>query len=144
MDVNKLFQGAWDLTAETTSIFGHPDSRSLIVIRRHPGHPNEHLEVTPKPLITTISPRMASAYQAIRSIQLESTDFRVIGISASYTREQLVGRGIHYLIDGELVDGEPVGGKEADLVAGTQIERESHMSWSLVLRYKPTPSLNKF
>lgn len=130
INLSSYFQPLWNTTAAIPEQFNLPNCRSLILVKR--GSPIVFEEVTPRPIINSVNPRLIRAYEGINSIQFEMDDFQA-KISRSYNREQIIGRGISYLIDAQLVDGKPVGGFEADIVPGTSLT-ERNLFWELLLR----------
>lgn len=127
-----------DLAAELAE--GVPTIRSLIVRKRvkEPGYTllkTTFLEISPKPHIVTVSPRLAGAYQN-SSLVLEIDDFQVNGISTRYGYNDLVGTGISYFVDGVLNDEKTVlvSGIECDFI---DITHSKGLCWDMILRRKP-------
>lgn len=136
-DAARYFQKSRDLGAQLATHYAAPNARSLIIVTRpERGHPT-YLEIYPRPIIQQVSPRLLAAFRDIPDVEIEINDLQIDGISKRYTAEQLVGRGISYLIDAELDDdGQPVGGEAYDLVPGLQLEREQTTFWRLVVRLR--------
>jgi len=126
------FQSVRDVVAAVPQQFNLPNCRSLIIVQRVIGGQTSYLEVLPRPVIQNVSPSLVQAYQGIEGIQIELEDLQT-QISRAYSREQILGRGISYLVDAELVNGLPVGGFEADKVPGV-IFKENMLHWELILR----------
>lgn len=119
-----------DYIAPLAGELGIPTTRSLI-IRRRESRNTTYLKVEPLPIITTAHPRI-EGFDGIGSVQVITGDFEVKGVSRKYTRSQLVGSRIDYVIDGILQDGVVNGGMICDLVTIT----ENTLTWDLVLRQK--------
>lgn len=135
IDITQYFQKTRDLVAVGAQDFSLPNCRSLIVVKRQQGGQTLYWEINPRPMIETVNPRLVELYEDIEGIELELDDLST-KISAAYTEAQIVGRGISYVVDGELVDGKPVGGFEADKVTGTNITRRD-LHWEIILRRRP-------
>ncbi len=141
MKLAQRFQSAFNRTARRTAIFGLPTTRSLIVVTRATGQLPNYLQIDPTPSISTVSPKIV---RQLEGLQLELSDLMVDGISKSFSREQLIGPGKHYLIDGELyqenVNGTYVtrahGGQEAERVKGSEIMFDQLVHWRLILRQR--------
>jgi len=133
MDLFTELTTAREYVAPTASDFGVPTIRSLIVCKRVAGGATEYFQVEPHPYIDSVNPRLLEIYQGVNSVRIELDDQRVEGVSKRYHRDQLVGRGISYLIDAVMKCGKPSGGFEADLVSGTTIE-DNGSTWAFVVR----------
>lgn len=133
-----------DRIAPVAAALHHPEARSLIVRRRYipdgSTYPvSEFLEVKPFPIIRTMTPSTASAFQGISDVQIEKDDFEVKGISHVFTERDQLGRdgtGYSYFVDGVLNEGKTaiVSGIECDFV---NIILSSAITWDMVLRRRP-------
>lgn len=92
------------------------------------------IEITPKPIIEKMTPRLGSAFQSV-GLVIESDDYQAEGVSRIYTHDELVDTSISYFVDGVLNEAKTVlvGGVECDFVGLL----ESTLTWSLALRRKP-------
>ena len=88
----------------------------------------DYLEINPKPIIDRVPPATAAAFNT--NLQVKIDDLQVSGISRRYPRELIVGTGVSYFIDSELLIDRIVGGFEAEFVS---IE-EMALTWNLILR----------
>lgn len=132
INLQTYFQRRWDLAANIPSDYGVANCRSLIIVQRQANQPTEYFEVTPKPIIKQVSQQLIKAFKGISGIELELDDLQMF-VSKTYTRSEIAGRGISYVIDGELRGSGTFGGFEADRVAGTVL-RENDLSWELIVR----------
>lgn len=119
-----------DRIAPLAGAFGIPTARSLIIQRREKGK-SEYLEIDPKPIIDRVPPSLAQAFNTNQQIKID--DLQVSGITRRYPRECIVGTGISYFIDAQLLLDRIVGGFEAEFVS---IE-ELPLTWNLILRRRP-------
>lgn len=119
-----------DRIAPLASAFGIPTARSLIIQRREKSR-SEYLEIEPKPIIDRVPPSLAQAFNTNQQIKID--DLQVSGITRRYPREWIVGTGVSYFIDAQLLLDRIVGGFEAEFVS---IE-ELPLTWSLILRRRP-------
>lgn len=122
-----------------SSFAGHlsiPTARSL-VIRNKVKVDNliitEFLTINPVPIIDRVSPRIASAFNNSNSVTIKLDDLQVKGISRSYPREEILGTGISYFIDSEVINDNISGGFECDLISVEELP----LTWNLILRRKP-------
>lgn len=132
MDVTSLFLPVRDAAAALPQFFNLANCDSLIVVRRNPGGGTTYLNIQPRPIIQSVSPRLLQTYEGVESIQIEVDDIQT-QVSRRYSFEQLSGRGISYLIGAELVRGKPEGGYEADQVPGLSLQKRT-THWELLLR----------
>ena len=129
------FQPLRDSVASLAGHFNLPNCRSLIIVQRQQGGATIYTEVELRPIIQAVSPNTVQTYQGVEGIEIELDDLET-QISKAYSRSQIVGRGISYLIDAELVNGIPVGGFEADKVPNVNVI-EKGLHWELILRRRP-------
>ncbi len=136
-------QGIRDAMTQVAAGQGHPLCRSLVIRRRYLPEGEtmpvtEFLEVDPRPIITTVSPRTAAAFQSVSGVQIEVDDFQAKGISRRYSFQQIGrdGSGYSYFVDGVLNQDKTaiLLGTECDFVAATT---GSALTWDLVLRRRP-------
>lgn len=132
ISVASYFQHVWDAAARTSEHYGVPNCRSLIIVQRQANRSSDYIVIDPRPIVRQVSQNTVKAYRNIQGIDLELDDLEML-ISKSYRKEQIVGRGISYVVDAEMLGSEPNGGFEADKVAGT-ILRENDLTWELVIR----------
>lgn len=86
-----------DLAAGFAGSVGLSQVQDLVIRTRRGSDPALDLRIDPQPVIQTVTTKvMASAFSA--GIQLEATDLQVTGVSGSYSRDQLVGPNLSYLI----------------------------------------------
>ena len=135
MNIFDQLQFIRDSVAPWSTAFEVHTSRSLIVCRRYPNASNEYLEITPRPIIENVSANLVERYQGVNGIQIELSNLQISGISKKYDRAQLVNRMIYYIIDGQLVNGLPVGGIEYDIIPGFDLIKEP-TTWSIVVRQR--------
>jgi hypothetical protein len=129
------------LVAPLAQAFRHPDARSLVIRRRYvPAGETmpitDYLAIIPWPLITTVEPKLGSAFQGQQDIVIEITDFQVKGIDRSvYTSDLLVGSGLSYFIDAEISpSGDSLrGGTECEYIA---LRSATALTYDLILRAK--------
>lgn len=119
-----------DYTAPLAENLGLPTVRSLI-IRRRENKNISYTSIQPLPVITIAYPQ-AQGLSGINSLEITTGDFEVKGVSRTYTRSQLVGSRIDYIIDGVLSNEQGTGGIICDLIAIT----ENILTWDLSLRQK--------
>lgn len=132
MNITDYFQLSRDLVSGIPQEYSVPNCTSLIVVQRRASSGTTYLEIDPQPMIDRVNPRMIEAYEGVSSIQFELDDLQTV-ISGKYEASQVFGRGISYIIGGELIGGVPSGGYEADYVKGTNIRRRS-LDWEIILR----------
>lgn len=133
-----------DRHAKLATAFGHPEARSLVI--RQQTLPagslfpvSTYQLIDPNPVITTVSPRTASAFSGISDVTIEVDDFQVKGVSHAYKALLQLGRdgtGFSYFVDAQLTptgDG-LVRGIECDFVSFT---RESTLTFDFILRRRP-------
>lgn len=128
--------GLRDLVAPLAGAFGIPTARSLIIQRRWLPTDEEkmrvdYLEVQPNPIIDRVPPSIAAAFNT--NLQVKIDDLQVSGISRHYPREWVVGTGISYFIDAQLLMDRIVGGFEAEFVSVDELP----LTWNLILRRRP-------
>ncbi len=104
-------------------------NRSLFVVDRLN---STYFRITPNPSIRSSSSQLIAFMQS-RNIRVERDTKQVQGISKSYTREDLTGRGKYYVIEGEEVNGAIVGGKKYDRYPDLDLE-ETPAGWNIVLK----------
>jgi hypothetical protein len=104
-------------------------NRSLFVVDRLN---STYFRITPNPSIRSASSQLIAFMQS-RNIRVERDTKQVQGISKSYTREDLTGRGKYYVIEGEEVNGAIVGGKKYDRYPDLDLE-ETPAGWNIVLK----------
>lgn len=112
-----------------------PTARNLIIrSKTKTGNSiaTSYLKIDPTPIIDRVSPRIASAFNNSSSITIKLDDLQVKGISRSYSREQILGTGISYFVDSDLVESSINGGFECDLVSVDELP----LTWNLILRRK--------
>lgn len=119
-----------DYAAPLAAKLAVPTTRSLI-IRRREGKDTSYIEIQPQPNITTAYPKIEAIY-GVGNLQVITGDFEVKGVSRKYTRSQLIGTRIDYIIDGLLQNNTVVGGMTCDLVTIS----ENTLTWDLVLRQR--------
>lgn len=132
-----FFQDLTQVQDEVAAIaeqFGVPQVTSLIVCRRSRDTGTTYLEIQPKPFITRVSPRLVALYGASKVAQLEIEDLQVKGVSRSYSLDQIWGGGVSYIVGGELMGGEAIGGYQADAVPGMGAPVDKGSTWTLLLR----------
>ncbi|KYC42069.1 hypothetical protein WA1_18885 [Scytonema hofmannii PCC 7110] len=125
-----------DRVARRASELEIPTARSLIIQRRWlPADSNEmaiaYLEIDPKPIIDRVSPTLAAAFNTSQQIKID--DLLVSGISRRYPKEHIIGTGISYFVDSQLLFDRIAGGFEAEFV----IINELPLTWNLILRRRP-------
>ncbi len=123
-----------DRIAPLASEFGISTSRSLVISRRVLGGEKfqiQYLEIEPKPIIERVPPSLASSFNSNQQIKID--DLRVFGVSRKYQREWIIGTGISYFVDAQLLGDKVSGGFEAEFVS---IE-ELPLTWNLILRRRP-------
>lgn len=125
-----------DRIAPLSGVFGIPTARSLIIRRRWlpPGEESmrvDYLEVNPQPIIDRVAPSLAAAFNT--SLQVKIDDLQVSGISRRYPREWIIGTGVSYFIDAQLLMDRIVGGFEAEFVSVDELP----LTWNLILRRRP-------
>lgn len=135
VNFSSYFISRRDYLAALPEHFNLPNCRSLIVVRRQRGGATTYTEIQPKPIIQTVSPNTIQAYQGVEGIEIELEDLET-QVSKAYSRDQILGQGVSYLIDAELVNGIPVGGFEADKVPNVNVI-EKGLHWELILRRRP-------
>ena len=96
--------------------FGLRD-RSLVIVSRALG---TAIQVVPNPDINLVSPRMVAFYRA-QNITIELDTVQVSGISKLYTREQLTGSGVYYVVDGPATNNIVTGGAIYDRLPGVDL-----------------------
>lgn len=119
-----------DALVPIADAFDQPNNRTLILVNRKAG---TYTQIVPNPYVSTIGPQQISHFANTQGIQVEQDSIQVSGISFNYTREQLTGAGIHYVVDGELVNGQVVGGQEFDRIPGIDFDRKPS-GWNVVLK----------
>ncbi|ALF52241.1 hypothetical protein ACX27_04245 [Nostoc piscinale CENA21] len=120
-----------DCIAPLVDAFGIPTARSLIIQRRFQEDGRlkiEYFAVEPKPIIDRVPPAIASAFNT--DLQIKIDDLQVSGISRKYPREWIVGTGISYFADAQLLLDRIVGGFEAEFVSIDELP----LTWNLILR----------
>lgn len=135
LNLSSYFQSVRDRVADIPRQFQLSNCLSLIIVQRRSGGQTTYLEIEPRPIIQTVSPNLAQAYEGVEGIQIELDDLQT-QISRKYDRDQIVGKGISYLINAQLINGKPVGGIAADKVPNTVIQ-EKDLHWELILRRRP-------
>lgn len=130
-DFNAQMVNLRDQLASLRPEFGVPTARSLIVVYRRANQPSEYLEISPRPIIEQVNPKLVAAMGQNLRIQLELDDLQVRDISLKYSREEILGS--YYIIDGELQGSSVVGGFEAERIPGMPLTQKT-LTWDLVLR----------
>lgn len=125
-----------DTIAPLAYQFGIPTARSLIIVRRWLNEGAEdmsvgYLEISPKPIIERVPPSLASAFNSNQQIKID--DLRVSGISRHIPKQWVVGTGISYFIDAQLLLDKVTGGFEAEFVSIDELP----LTWNLILRREP-------
>lgn len=125
-----------DEAASLAGEFGVPTIKGVI-LRKRSGSSYTYEEVYPAPHVETMNPSMIASFGDKISIKLELDDLKIT-ISRRYSRDDLIGTGVDYIIDGTLLGSDRVvGGYEAERVAGMDLT-ESTLHWTLYARRKPT------
>ena len=96
--------------------FGLKD-RSLVVVSRALG---TAIQIAPNPDISLVSPQMVAFYRA-QNITIELDTVQVSGINKLYTREQLTGSGVYYVVDGTATNNIVTGGAIYDRLPGVDL-----------------------
>jgi hypothetical protein len=127
-----------DSVAPLAGAFGIPTARSLVIQRRWvaPGEGKtriDYLEIDPKPIIERVPPYIAQAFNGNQQIQIKIDDLQVSGITRNYPRELVVGTGISYFVDSQLLLNRVIGGFEAEFVSIDELP----LTWNLILRRRP-------
>lgn len=123
-----------DRIAPLSGAFGIPTARSLVIQRRFQGEGKariDYLEIDPKPIIERVPPSIAQAFNSNQQIKID--DLQISGISRKYPREWVVGTGISYFVDSQLLLNRIVGGFEAEFVSVDELP----LTWNLILRRRP-------
>lgn len=143
VDLSKSFQPARDAAASHAVEFGVTTAKAFTIGKRDSFF--TWLDIEPRPSIDIVSPQVIAVYEDIPGIEFELDDIRVQGISKKYTRDQIMGDGIFYIIGlscecliklGQFRQDEveELGGIVADLVPGTEVEEQHQLHWSMTLR----------
>lgn len=106
-------------------------NRSLFIVDRSAG---SYVRVTPNPKISNASSQLIAFMQS-RNIRVERDTIQIQGISKSYSRDDLLGRGKYYVVDGKEENGAIVGGKKFDRYPELDLE-ETPAGWNIVLKEK--------
>ncbi len=126
-----------DRIAPLADVFGIT-ARSLVIQRRWlaPGEEKtriDYLEIDPKPIIERVPPSIAQAFNGSQQIQIKIDDLQISGITRRYPREWVVGTGISYFVDAQLLLDRVIGGFEAEFVSIDELP----LTWNLILRRRP-------
>lgn len=123
-----------DLIAPIAADLGIPTARNLIIrlqAREEGKLQWQIFKIEPTPIIERSRPRDGVAFES--GLRTKDDDFMVYGISRKYDRELIIGTGVSYFVDGEIIGGELVGGIECEL---SSVE-ELPLTWNLTLTRKP-------
>ena len=104
-------------------------NRSFFVVDRLN---NSYTRISPNPSVRNASSQLIMFMQS-RNIRVERDTIQVQGISKTYTRDDLTGRGKYYVVDGVEVNGAIVGGKKYDRYPDMDLE-EIPTGWNIVLK----------
>lgn len=107
--------------------FGLKD-RTLVVVSRAAG---TAIQIVPNPDISPVTPRMVAFYRA-QNITIELDTVQVSGISKLYTREQLTGSGVYYVVDGTSSNNIVTGGAIYDRLPGVDLV-DLPACWNILL-----------
>lgn len=107
--------------------FGLKD-RTLVVVSRAAG---TAIQIVPNPDISPVTPRMVAFYRA-QNITIELDTVQVSGISKLYTREQLTGSGVYYVVDGTSTNNIVTGGAIYDRLPGVDLV-DLPACWNILL-----------
>ncbi|MEW6494503.1 MAG: hypothetical protein AB1589_18600 [Cyanobacteriota bacterium] len=127
-----------DSVAPLAGAFGISTARSLVIQRRWVA-PTEgktrvdYLDINPKPIIERVPPAIAQAFNGVGQIQIKIDDLQINGITRHYPREWIVGTGISYFVDSQLLMDRVIGGFEAEFVSIDELP----LTWNLILRRRP-------
>lgn len=119
-----------DRAAGQASLFGLPTAK-ILVVRRQVTDGYHYLQIEPNPITTTSAPT-SETNSNLGNAKLTAVEYQVKGISRIYTREQLVGNDIDYLLNPRWVRGQWAGGIECAYVS--IIERS--LAWEMTLSQK--------
>lgn len=136
VDLASFFRKSHKATMITASTFNTSATRSFIIGRRFAGGTNSYTRITPDPIISNLSPGDAESIPGLRNLTVEVPEFRVSGISKTLNSDDVFGSGTFYLIDAELVDGEPEGGFIVDAIQGWE-PSERELDYELLLKRRP-------
>ena len=120
-----------DYAAPLAEMLAVPNVRSLIIRNRQNTRSPTYTEIVPCPVIVTAKPRL-ERMEGLQGLQIVTGDFEAQGVSRTYTRSQLDGSRIDFIIDGILENGVVKGGMTCDLVSIS----ENTLTWNLTLREK--------
>lgn len=98
------------------SQFSIPQIRSLIIRKKLARNEYSYLRINPDPVITEVTPSETS-FVNVNGVKLLTKRYSVKGVSASYKKDELVGAGIDYVIDGELRLESIMGGVHCEFVS---------------------------
>lgn len=107
--------------------FGLKD-RTLVVVSRAAG---TAIQIVPNPDISPVTPRMVAFYRA-QNITIELDTVQVSGISKLYSREQLTGSGVYYVVDGTSTNNIVTGGAIYDRLPGVDLV-DLPACWNILL-----------
>ena len=125
-----------DSVAPLAGAFGIPTARSLVIQRRWVALGDSGVDfflIDPKPIIERVPPYIAQAFNGNQQIQIKIDDLQVSGITRRYPRELIVGTGISYFVDSQLLLNQVIGGFEAEFVSIDELP----LTWNLILRRRP-------
>lgn len=115
-------------TAAIAGRYGNPDIAPLVVRNRDENGDFFYFQIEPDPHISEEIPR-PETLQDIRSVEGLRRAFTILGIGRNYSKEQLKGEGVEYVVGARLRLGKPVGGVICQFVS---IE-ERMLTWELQL-----------
>ena len=108
--------------------FGLKD-RSLVVVSRAAG---TAIQIVPNPDISLVTPQMVAYYARVQNISIELDTVQVSGISKLYSREQLTGSGVYYVVDGTASNNIVTGGAIYDRLPGVDLV-DLPVCWNILL-----------
>lgn len=106
--------------------YGNPDI-APVAVRNRDGDGNFlYFQIEPDPHVSEQIPRPESL-QDIRSVEGLRRAFTILGVGRNYSKEQLKGEGVEYVVGARLRLGRPVGGVVCQFVS----VEERMLTWEL-------------